>query len=613
MVDLRSGGLILTFAISWLPHSLGQAVQNSAVLEGPSRMRGSAQIVAKLPTQNVHVYVVFPPASNPTGGKNNDNFRTYVMKQGAIDGVTVQVNWSAVEQGDYTPTACTGNPDVCQQDSKGFYHNYDWMGVDGTLCATNSGSAGLGQWFCSTAPPTGWGAKKVNPLIFGISSNPNASTPHYVTTQQWANDIGASLQDVINNLKDTCGSYKGYGSTTSPSLHSANMATNGVVTVTMSGSTLPFRNGDTIWVKNFDSTPSDFNVTGATTITSVTMGNPATFTYKSNCGPSGCLHGDSANKGDIVSPQSSWPIPTEAPYKVAFRAFVNAAIYHFSHTNTGSGGVINAGQVAYMRVGYARGAEALPECLSNWPGYSSQADSKQAWLNFYADMSSFLMGAAVGTNLHIQTPINEGGDAPPPFDTDYGTQEAGISVQFKGGDAKVFGFGAQGLQASDKTNYPLTGDCASDWCNQFDKYWAGGQSYKYTDFELQQIDCSDPTGTATGLACAQNLSTSKTGNLANLLVPFTTDRHMTILELYNQDALLAYDPKFCTPDASSSCMGILGSCTGTNGDVFPNLDTNHQSQFYECVGQGAACSGGAGTGNGDCTYQTAIDAVQGVH
>ena len=96
-----------------------------------------------------------------------------------------------------------------------------------------------------------------------------------------------------------------------------------------------------------------------------------------------------------------------------------------------------------------RGGEALPECLSNWPG---GAGTKQNWLNFYADMSSFLMGAVTGTSLHIETPVNEAGSGPP-FDTDYGTQEAGLSVQYTGGDEKVFGFGAQGLQASDR---PIT-------------------------------------------------------------------------------------------------------------------------------------------------------------
>jgi len=559
---------------------------------GQSTIKGPAQASSTTATQNVHIYVVFPPASNPAGGKNNDNFRQYVMTQGAIDGVTVLVNWSDVETS-HGSGSCGANSDTCQLDLAGQYHVYNWNTVDGSDCpnSTTPGS-GLGQWFCTKM----WGQKKVNPLIFGISGNPNTSTPAYVFTQGWANDVnGGVLQDVINKNKDNCGSYTGYV----PFSMSMNA---GVVHVTMSGS-MPFQNNDTIWIAGAENALGiNYNVItpAGTTVQNVNLAT-LTFDYTSGC--VGCNDASAFQLGSIVSSASSWPIPTELPYQVAFRAFVAAAVYHFSHTNTGSGGVINAGQVAYMRVGYARGGEAIPECLATWPGGTG---TKQNWLNFYADMSSYLMGLAASAPFQIQTSINEVGT-----DTDYGTQEAGISVEYYGGNLRPFGFGAQGLQSNDQSSYP---NCASDWCTRFETFWRGGTVYKDSELELQQIDCSDPTHPAsTTLQCAQNYNsitgsgTSKTGDLTSLL-PFATQEHMTILELYSQDALLTYDPNFCAGASGGSCASGGGTCPGANTDVFTGkLTVAQQNQFYRCVGQGGTCSGNSGC------YNTSVDSVHGLH
>ncbi len=573
------------------------AFSQATQFRGIGKLKGTITTSSAAATQSVHTYVLFPPASDPPGGKNNTNFRKYVMSQTGIDGVTVQVVWNSVETA-HSSGSCGSNSDTCQKDSASQYHTYNWSTVDGTACAMGTPGTGLGQWFCTlTAAQGGWGAKSVNPLIFGISGNPNSATPAYVTSQGWADTVNSGgLQKVINKNKDICGSYSGYV----PASMSMDMS--GKVTVTMTGS-VPFSNLDTIWIAGAEPTlPHDYNVTTLAG-TTVSYSGGLTFTYQSSCvSPPSCFDASASPVGSIVSSASSWPIPLELPYEIAFRAFVAAAIYHFSHSGT----VVHSNQVAYMRVGYARGGEALPECLSNWPGFVDQATSKQNWINFYADTSSFIMGASSSAAFHTQTSINEAGS---PTATDYGTQEAAVSVQYSGGDGRVFGFGSQGLQTTDKTNAPT---CGSDWCHQFERFWAGGSNYKYTEFELQQIDCSDPTAAATGLACAQNGSTSKTGDL-RVLLPFALAEHMTILELYNQDALLAYDPKFCDTLSGGSCVSGGGSCTGTNGDIFSTLDTAHQNQFYQCVGQGATCSGAVGSGTGDCSYQATIDGVHGVH
>jgi hypothetical protein len=557
---------------------------------GTGKLKGTTKTSTALPTQFTHIYVFSPPLT----GQNNTNLLANVMTQSAIDGVTVVVNWNSVETGSPTSGACVGgNSDTQQTDSINYCHTYSWSTVDGTACSSgppfNPGT-GLGQFFCTLNT---WGTKKVNPLIFGVTTNPNSATPDYVFGSTWITAVGATSQDVINKLKDSCGSYSGYGSTGSPAIVSAQMDGSGVVTVTMSGS-MPFTSGDTIWIKNFDSSPQ-FNITtqAGTQITSITG---LTFKYQAQCSP-GCRSATSASTGNIVSSQSSWPIPTEAPYEVAFRAFVAAAIYHFSHSVS----VVHPTQVAYMRVGYARGAEALPECVSSWPGFVNQTQSRQNWLDFYADMSSYLMGAGASSTFHMQTALNEAGS---PTDVSYGTAEAEISVQYTGGDGRVFGFGSQGAQQSDVNN---CAGASSDWCNQFNQFWAGGPSYKNTEFELQQIDCSNPTGGGNSSdGCFQGGFPGKTGDLRTLL-PWLTSNHVTIIELYNQDALLAYDPNFCNVSG--------GTCVNSSpGDWFgSNLSAGTQYSFYTTVGQGATCSGGAGTGTGDCSYATALNAAHGSH
>ncbi len=566
---------------------------------GTGKLKGTTTTSTALPKQFTHVYAYSPPLS----GQNNANFLQYVMSQSAIDGVTVNVAWSSIETTPPTAGACVGgNSDTQQTDSIPYCHAYNWMMVDGTACHTgvtfNPGT-GLGQFFCAINP--NWNsAKYVNPIIVGITENPNSATPDYVFGSIWVMAVGATSQDVINNLKDSCGSYTGY---TSPQISAAAMDSTGAVKVTMTGS-MPFTSGDTIWVSGFDSTPQ-FNVTSqaGTQITSVTG---LTFKYNPPCSPA-CATQNSINIGNIVSAQSSWPIPSETPYQIAFRTFVAAAIYHFSHSGT----IISPSQVAYMRVGYARGGEALPECVASWPGYVSQAASRQNWLNFYADTSSYSMGASASSGLHMQTALNAAGTLPP--DPSYGTAEAEIAVQYVGGDGKVFGFGSQGMQSNDITNYP---NCASDWCNQFIQFWAGGPSYKNTEFELQQIDCSNPTGGGSvSDGCFQNGFPGKTGDLRALFLtpyltsplPFVLYNHTTIIELYSQDALLAYDPNFCNV-SGGTCVNVAP------GDWFgSDLSAATQYDFYTHVGQGATCSGGLGTGNGDCSYASAVNTVHGSH
>jgi hypothetical protein len=556
-----------------------------ATISGPVKIKGPSVVAAPPPVQFTHIYVFSPPIAAST---NNTNFLANVMTQPAIDGVSVLVHWAKVETGvpsspGSAPCNSGGNTDTQQTDSIGWCHTYDWTSVDGTACtdSTHPGT-GFAQFFCNAT--WSWGTKSVNPLISGISNAPNTDTPDYVFNSLWAGSAGT--QNVINNLKDACGLYKGYST-----ISGASMNSSGFVTITFSG-TVPFSNGDKIWVANF--TPASFNVTGQIGTTFQVLPGP-TYAYQSNCGT--LCSAISMTQGQIASAQSSFPIPSDTPYKIAFRAFVAAAAYHYGQSTA----TVHPSQVDYFRVGYARGAEGNPECLRKWPGYVSDAQSKQDWLAFYADTSSYIMG--LQPRIHIQTSINEAVFPSGPPDTTWASAEAGISVQYMGGDGQVFGFGAQGLQQADFTNYPAT--CTSDWCNQFNLYWPGGPSYQYTGYELQQIDCSNPTGSgSSGDTCFQGGNPGKTGDLRTLL-PFVTARHATILELYYQDAALAFDPSFCT---------VSGSICLSSGEVFNGLSPATQYAFFNSVGQGTNCSPMVSSGaGGDCSYASALNTAHASH
>ncbi len=163
---------------------------------------------------------------------------------------------------------------------------------------------------------------------------------------------------------------------------------------------------------------------------------------------------------------------------------------------------------------------------------------------------------------------------------------------------------------------PGTGlpDTGNNWGCMFAKYWSGSSGMIGTmtaspttvPLELQQIDCSNPTGyTAGSGTCFLGGIPGKTGDLRTLF-PFATgsatltSQHVLIIELYSQDALLAYDPKFCDPGASV--------CNHTAGfDWFGmSLGADSQYNFFTNVGNGATCTG---TG----CYSSAINTAHGYH
>lgn len=555
-----------------------------------------------------------------------------VINQPAVEGVTVHNIWSSVETTAPGPNICGPvGTDICQMDSSGWTHSYDWSSVD---------SDNL-QWFQAQG-----GSKKVNVVLQGIQSVGapclidntciNTSTPYYVTSPTWAAHIGAGTLDLINGNKDGCSLWVGI----MPS--SMTRDATGLVTVVSTGH--GYQNGDLVWVGR--STPSDYNVEQADvssvqvasntlTITApnsypvgmqvefLQLGNAtflngqtvtvisssatqftASFTH-ADYGPtaetagvaeplgvpvknvtansfqyqSGTHTADAASTpGTIISSQQSWPVPYESPYKTAWEAFVAAGIAHFNQSP-------HLSQIAYMRVGRATGGEAYPYCTNILEALPTpNTYSMSGWLQYFTDIDDFVQ--AQSPAMQILDPINAA--ETPPLNS-YGASEAAIAVAHHNAKNVVNGFGSQGMRSSDITNYPQNPDlCSSDWCAMFDQYYSAGYP-----LELQQIDLSDPTASLNPM--------SQTGDLRPLL-PFAVQRHMTILELYAYDALLAYDPNYCVLTVPDTQVCTTGSVQ-IPATTLPPAD---QYPYFQLVGQ----PGQTGA-TGDGSYAKAVNQTEG--
>jgi hypothetical protein len=620
-------------AIATISNSAGSKGLATGVAVGTARITalsgvvsGSAKLtVTPAPLEYPRIFVVFPPDS----GVNNTHFMATVMNQEAIDGVTVKNMWKDVEKA--VPGANTCSPigtDSCQQDAFGWTHSYDWSSVD-------SDNA---QWFAAAG-----GLKKVNILLFGIGgagarcletdSCVNNATPYYVNSADWTAHVGASGLDFINGVKDGCTNW--IGKKTKSLVRDAS----GLVTVTKNNHN--YHNGDPVWIGG--TTPSDYNI-AQTKITSVqevsststltitakqsypagmvvtfqglgkaTFLNGVTLTVASSTAtqftasfehsdygpqtetagtatPAGATvqnatadtfqyqsgshtAGSATAPGQIITPTQSWPIPYELAYKEGWKPFVAAALQHFA----------NNPQVEYVRVGRSVGGEAFPYCtgiLKTLP--SPNAYSKDVWISYYTEISDWVQ--AQRPTMQILDPLNSAEGAP---DYSYGTIEADIAVAHVNAAGTPDGFGSQGLRASDIPNYNSQPPqyCSSDWCGTFDTYYP-----TIEHLELQQYDLSSPNAL---------YGDSKTADLRPLL-PFAVERHMTILELYYLDALLAFDPNYCRLTAPDT-----GICD-VDSIVIPTttLPPGYQYPYFQAVGQ----PGQAGA-IGDGSYADSINAV----
>jgi hypothetical protein len=194
-------------------------------------------------------------------------------------------------------------------------------------------------------------------------------------------------------------------------------------------------------------------------------------------------------------------------FQTPYKAFMQAVVQHYTGNSS----------IGYIRFGLAQGGETYPNLgfdseptCSN--AFASWGWTATTWTNYLTSMLDY--EATLNSPIQLMVGINTVNQ-----DTSIPDAVAADAVSHK------IGFGSQGFQISDVASYNAGTPCIADWCALFDKYQ--GQ----VPLELQTATQSDPSGT--GL----------TGSLTTLL-PFAVQRHATILELYWEDWLTAFDPSY---------------------------------------------------------------------
>jgi hypothetical protein len=605
----------------------------------PTKIYGDPTITTVLNAASTYtkIYVVFPPQSSSI---TNTHFVNYVMTQPSIDGVTLQVPWNVVEINPPTQTDCTvlsppaNNPDQCQPDpfATGWFHTYDsWSTIDGSGCSDYSPNSSS-QWFCQF----GGVYKSVNFVLVGIGGAPiNTVTPTYVTLAWWvtAANPGSTPylhEDAVNTINAsssscTSGNYSGSipNAPTSASFLGDNTGPPSLINVTSWGTSPHPVEGDTIWVSGFTTPSTALNVTGQYGAavhqgTNCPSNTSADFCYVAT-GQTGAS-GFGSTSIHIVKAVDSWPVPYEQAYAGAWQGFLTAAIYHFNH-------YANVNQIAYIRPGVARGGEAIPLCTTAGPlgggaPGTTPPYTKGEWQTWYTSVNTTVQAAQ--PHMQIVYSINSG-DVQAKNVT-YATGEAGIAVSYSSATGLYNGFGSQGLQIADDTSF---GTCpgtsgppttSNNWGCMFTQYWSGGSTPTTVPLELQQVDCSNPSGyVPLGTSNCFIGSTGLTGDLRTVY-PFATSNHVSILELYHHDALLAFDPFYCVVSVST-CAFTTNPLTSS--DSFgTDLSLDAQYDFFnnptDAVGIDHSCYTkynvpDPGDGKGTCQYAATITAAHGPH
>ncbi len=283
---------------------------------------------------------------------------------------------------------------------------------------------------------------------------------------------------------------------------------------------------------------------------------------------------------------SGYPAVYEKPYYVAYQNFIAAVLQHYSNScsstttkpcsgNSGANGLALAPYIGYIRFGLSAGGEVYPFCAAG--NYNVDSGSSTTWtfLNYINTMDQYIVATdesymsaqqVLGAyNIQMMTSINQlkspSDYTPPQTEADHAVNAKETSPY-----TVTLGFGSQGLQKSDVSNYNTVprGNCTSDWCALFNTYT--GQ----VPLELQTTLQSDPTGTL------------QTGSLATLgtvtgLIPFATSLHANILELYPYDLLYGLD----TGSGSAGYCGLHGAtlayCNPTTSSGNPTYGSNYLS------------------------------------
>lgn len=211
----------------------------------------------------------------------------------------------------------------------------------------------------------------------------------------------------------------------------------------------------------------------------------------------------------ILNCTGSAPAYWQQPYVNAYQALMAAVIQHYG-TNP---------NIGYIRFGLGIGGEttivdgfSAPSCQTQ---LTAAGYTKPVWLAYLGQMLTY------EKSLKSPVPLMVGLNVPNFNAPDYTIPDSTAALAVSNG----IGFGSQGLQASDVTNYAAGKPCTVDWCAMFTKFTGR------VPLELQTIAASDPSGAG------------QVGSLATLL-PFGLQLSARNFEIYYVDWLTAYDPNY---------------------------------------------------------------------
>lgn len=195
-----------------------------------------------------------------------------------------------------------------------------------------------------------------------------------------------------------------------------------------------------------------------------------------------------------------------AGFQIPYQQFMAAVVQMYgSNANIG-----------YIRFGLGHGGETFP--VTGWndtstacgKAFASWGVTVTTWEAYLAGMLNYEATLTSHKQLMVGvTPMGSPNTVVPSY-------IAPLAVPLH------VGFGSQGLEQSDIANYP---NCTANWCSLFSQY------AKQAPLELQTYLQSCPDKTCT------------TGSLVDL-VPFAVSHHASVLEIYYQDWLLAFDPSY---------------------------------------------------------------------
>jgi uncharacterized membrane protein len=204
--------------------------------------------------------------------------------------------------------------------------------------------------------------------------------------------------------------------------------------------------------------------------------------------------------------------------------------------------------IGYIRIGLGRGGETIP--VADWDNTSEACG--QSYVNTWGYSVSSWDSNYIGPMLQYEGSLMSTNHLPVGKllvgITPMGNNSRNQNADFAANTAAPLGiaFGSQGLQESDIQNYP---SCGADWCNLFATYT--GQ----VPLELQTVAQT----CLPGASCTP--AEQATGPLTDL-IPFAVSNHVTIIELYYQDWLTAFDPNYTPYDSSGGYATVIKNAAG---------------------------------------------------